>query len=132
MSRHLLLDTDIILAAFRGDREAGAFWATLESSQLVCSTVTYVEVAAGELHRDPRRNRTLQQIFSGFTFIPLSEQIAKRAGREAARLGSAVARVGYADLAIAATALTERRALVTRNRKHFSLIAGVRIEAWAS
>lgn len=126
-----LLDTDLIIAAFRGNPEAVSFMSGLSREQLVCSTVTYIEVAAGEYKRDPRHGQTLNQLFYGFSFIPLTEAIAKRAGREAVKIGSAVAKIRSGDLAIGATALVERRTLVTRNRKHFALIAGLNVHDWS-
>jgi len=131
MPKRYLLDTDLLIAAFRVNRKAVSFMAGLTGDQLVCSTVTYIEVAAGEFRRDPRRDQTLRDMFQGFTLVPLSEEIAKRAGREVVRIGSAVAKLRSGDLAIGATALVERRTLVTRNVKHFALIPGLKIEDWS-
>jgi len=131
MPKRYLLDTDLLIAAFRGNRKAVIFMAGLTQDQLVCSTVTYIEVAAGEYRRDPRHSQSLRDIFYGFAFIPLTEVIARRAGREAVKIGPAVAAIRYGDLAIGATALVERRTLVTRNVKHFALIPGLKIEDWS-
>jgi predicted nucleic acid-binding protein len=131
MPERYLLDTDLLIAAFRGNPKAVIFMTRLTEDQLVCSTVTYIEVAAGEFRRDPRRDHTLREMFQGFTLAPLSEEIAKRAGREVARIGAAVEKLRSGDLAIGATALVERRTLVTRNVKHFALIPGLKIEDWS-
>lgn len=131
MPERYLLDTDLLIAAFRGNPKAGIFMTGLKGDQFVCSTVTYIEVAAGEFRRDPRRDQTLREMFQGFTLVALSEEIAKRAGREVARIGTAVEKLRSGDLAIGATALVERRTLVTRNVKHFVLIPGLKIKDWS-
>lgn len=88
MSKGLyLVDTNVLIDAFRGDVVALAFLARVKRSQITVCAVTYLEFACGEaqIGRTAKEARTLVESFMGFRIEPVSAVAAKFAAREAIR-----------------------------------------------
>jgi predicted nucleic acid-binding protein len=110
-------------------------------SDLLVDTGVFIDHLRGEAALVPGRHRlhysvaTRAELFAGKTATNLSSQllapfrelavdraIAERAGRVVREFG-----VRLPDALIAATALEHELGLVTRNRKHFDSIRGLRL-----
>ena len=108
----LLIDTDVFVDHLRGERELRA-----KRHRLSYSVVTRAELFAGNTTSD-----LSAQLLAPFRELDVNRAVAERAGRIAREFGSRLP-----DALIAATALEHGLGLVTRNRKHFDPIRGVRI-----
>jgi predicted nucleic acid-binding protein len=119
-----LVDTNIVVDVTRGIAQAADYLDSLSEAWSV-STITCLELLVGA--RTQRETADLDLVLSGFRAIPPSEDIARRAYY----LIKTYARshgLDTLDALIAATALEEGLTLATKNRKHFHMIAGLKLE----
>lgn len=113
----VVVDSDIIIdflrtgggalpALFIGQRDG-----TIE---LFLSAVTILELFAGKSSKATEVN--LGELLSGFTVVPLNGDLAKFAGvlKRDHRVSTA-----FADLVVAATAISIGAKLATRNKRHY-------------
>lgn len=110
----LLVDTDVFVDHLRGAHELHA-----RRHRLHYSVVTRAELFAGSTATD-----LSTQLLAPFRELDVNRTIAERAGRIVREFGTRLP-----DALIAATALEHGLGLVTRNRKDFDPIRGIRIRA---
>lgn len=110
---NLLVDTDVLIDHFRGDRRLGR-----GANKLWYSVVTRAELFAGG---DERRIRTY---LDRLDEVPVGREIAERAGRIRRTAGLLLP-----DALIAATALEEKLTLLTRNVADFRRVRGLRVRS---
>lgn len=121
----LLLDTGVLIAHLRnlpGTKEL--LLKLSEHAQPVVSAVTVVEVWQGAKAGEHEKTRLL---FQGLKVVPLEEQLAEQAGKLAFQLRSSGITIGMADAVIGATARQIGAVILTTNRKHFEVIAGLKV-----
>ena len=113
---NVLFDTDVFVDHLRGARKlprvAGSY-----------SAITRAELFAGDEKGEP----AVRALLALHTEIPVDDEIAEHAGR--IRRTSAVR---LPDAVVAATALEHGLSLVTRNRRDFAPIRGLRLRDPAS
>ena len=110
----LLLDTDVFIDHLRGSAAIRP-----GRHRLYYSVITRAELFAGSTATD-----LSAQLLAPFKEITVDRAIAERAGRVAREFGTRLP-----DALIAATALEHKIGLVTRNRKRFESVRGLRIRA---
>jgi predicted nucleic acid-binding protein len=118
MSR-LLLDTCILIDHLREHAPAIAYMETLPAAPLL-SAVTIAEVYVGVRNR--LEARRIEILIDRFVVLALDAEIARRGGalrRQFARSHG----TGLLDALIAATAAVHGARLVTRNGRHFPMLA---------
>jgi len=108
----LLVDTDVLIDHLRGQRRLRA-----DSRRFGISVVSRCELFAGR--DEPRR---LRRFLWPMMELPIDAVIAELAGMTRRDTG-----IATPDALIAATALTHRIPLMTRNRRHFDRVADLRI-----
>lgn len=108
----ILVDTDVLIDHLRGKRRLSA-----GAGPLGVSVVTRCELFAGR--DEPQR---LRRFLSPMATLPIDAAIGELAG--ITRRQTAIA---TPDALIAATALVHRIPLMTRNRRHFDRVAGLRL-----
>lgn len=119
----VVVDTSVLIDVLRGDRTAAAVLREARrEGALHASEVTRLEVLAGMRSGEEPATRALLE---AFTWHPLGEQIAERAGELGRRWLPGNRGIDTADLAIAATVLWLDAQLLTRNVKHFPMVAGL-------
>jgi predicted nucleic acid-binding protein len=111
----------VLVDHLRALAPASAYIAALEE-QPVCSEVSRIEILQGL--RSAERSAT-EALFSLIEWLPVDEQIARRAGELGRHWRASHPGVGIADLAIAATAEQINAQLATRNVKHFPMFTGL-------
>ena len=91
-------------------------------------------VAIGEIYEGaygfpdpPDVLRALREYLTDYTVLPLSDPIMEVFARLRAELRRQRRLIPDFDLAIAATAIAHDLTLVTRNRRHFDRVAGLRL-----
>jgi predicted nucleic acid-binding protein len=112
----IVLDTTVLIDLLRGLAPARDYLRGLDAVP-ACSEVSRVEVLRGLRHRERDAADALMRTM---TWIPVDEQIARRAGslgREWRRSHA----VGTVDLIVAATAQELGAELVTSNVRHFPM-----------
>lgn len=110
----LLVDTDAFVDHLRGANELRP-----GRHRVHYSVVTRAELFAGNSATD-----LVSRLLAPFRELPADRSVAERAGRIAREFS-----VRLPDALIAATALEHGLSIVTRNRKHYEPIRGVRLRA---
>ena len=110
----LLIDTDIFIGHIRGANEFRP-----KQHRVHYSVVTRAELFAGNSATD-----LCSRLLAPFREVDVDRAIAERAGRIAWESGTRLP-----DALIAATALERGLSVVTRNRKHFEPIRGIRLRS---
>ncbi len=110
----LLVDTDVLIDHLRRQRRLRA-----DGRRLGISVVSRCELFAGG--DEPER---LRRLLSPMIELPIDTTIAELAGTTRRDTGIAIP-----DALIAATALTHRIPVMTRNRRHFDRVAKLRVVA---
>jgi len=122
MTKHVLVDTDVMVDFLRGHPKAVALVHT-ESTRIILSSIVAAELYAGV--RGDEELRALDSLIHLFRIIPVSAGLARAAGfykRDYAKSHG----VGLADAIIAATAQAENADLITLNTKHYPMIKGLK------
>ncbi len=127
-----LLDTNVISETAPGRQSRDIIvvrWLEEHTDKLFLSVVTVAEVEAGIAfagRRDAHRKAAalsdwLDAVLDlyGDRVLPLTRDIARAAGRLSGEARAARLSPGFADVAIAATAMQHRLTILTRNFRHF-------------
>lgn len=127
-----VVDTDVCVDALRGRRRAVDELAALEGEgPLAVTAVTAHELwqgAFGSTDAD-RSVASVARFLAAFTVLPYDGESARVGGQLAASLGAEGRPIGDLDTMIAATALVQGAALVTRNARHFRRVKDLRLRA---
>ena len=101
----------------------------LADEELAVSLFVLCELEAGAAGaKDPDREReSFRKLIAPLAVSSPDDDVAKIFGAQLAELESRGEAIATMDLLIAASALAEGAALVTRNRKHFERIRGLEI-----
>jgi tRNA(fMet)-specific endonuclease VapC len=127
-----LLDTNVIIAAMKGEARVRNKLETTALSEIVLSPVVLGELEHGvekSQHREKNRAR-LTRIVEGMHLIPLDAEDSRRYGAIRAELERKGTPIGANDYWIAAQALANDAVLVTDNISEFSRISGLTVENW--
>ncbi|HVC82759.1 MAG TPA: type II toxin-antitoxin system VapC family toxin [Chloroflexota bacterium] len=126
-----LIDTDWVIDHIQGDSTATALIASLTPDGIAISIITFLEIYEGiYTSADPKQTERLVRVFiQTVPVLPLSRTVAKRTAlvrSELRRKGRSVRQRAF-DIVIAATALTHRLTLVTRNTADYRAIDGLNL-----
>ena len=119
----MVVDTNVFVDAFRSHTPAAAFFQRVEGSQVLFSAVSEAELVAGKSCEDRTVKANTLRFLSQFRKIPLDNRIAVLAGDLRRMYG-----MELPDAFIAATAVTQHAVLVTKNARHFAVVAGLGIQ----
>jgi predicted nucleic acid-binding protein len=111
----LLVDTDVFVDHLRGARPL-----LQQRDSLHYSVVTRCELFAG----DAAQEAAVELLLAPFRELPVDRSVAETAGRIRRETG-----VRAPDALIAATALVNQLAVVTRNKRDFERIPRLRVRA---
>ena len=125
---YIIVDTDILIDAGRGDGNAVACLQHIEQqSSLTASVVTQMELIVG--CRNKEELRDLNKFLSRFRILKLTDQVSDAAIDllQQYRLSHGLL---IADALIAATALVHHEPFITKNQRDFVFIAGLNLLAY--
>ncbi len=126
-----MLDTDTVSHALRGYGNAGVRIRELRPSDVCMSALTLSELRYGADKKGSRRlHRLIDAVMAAIEPLAFDVAAANAYGKVAAALEERGEPIGVFDSLIAAHALSLRVTLVTNNVKHFSRVAGLRVENW--
>ena len=116
-----LIDTDVMIDLSRENADAANYFDSLSDPAI--SIVTAQELIVGA-----RNKRDLHSLVSTYRVLHIDAAIGQRAYELLKRYAKSDGLRTF-DSLIAATAIEQNCALVSRNRKHFAMIEGLRLEA---
>ncbi len=118
-----IADTDVLIDYLRGDGSAGGLLEPLfAAGALAASVVSKAELLAGA--RAAQRP-VLARLFDSILWLPVTDEVAVRAGGMWQEFRRAHPRVVLADYLIAATVDIFEVPLLTRNIRHFPMFPGL-------
>lgn len=121
----LVVDTSILIDHLRGDRRAHDLLNRAMGSgheRVTASVLTKVEVLAGVRRGEEEATQALLSILE---WIPVDEPLADRAGALARQYLRTHPGIDPVDFVIAATVEHQGATLLTRNRRHFPMLANL-------
>ena len=124
-----LIDTDWVVDYLRGRAAAMRLLASFANDELFISPITHGEIYDGiEQSADPIAAQSgYQRFLIDISIVPVDEEIVRRFFRVRRQLRQAGTPLEDLDLMIAATALHHDLTLVTRNRRHYDRIQGLKL-----
>ena len=122
----ILADTDVLIDYLMGIQPtARRVLEFRESERLETTAVTCFELLSGA--REGRRGERVRELVESIPVLPLDRDSAARAAEVRQKLEERGESIGMADSLIAGIAIVNDLELLTRNRKHFARVAGLRI-----
>ena len=122
----IVADTDVLIDFMVG-RDPGAERVTAELSRglLWTTAVTRFELFSGA--RSVRQEKSIREMLDGIPVLDLDREAADRAAQINRDLQTAGESIGMADSLIAGIVLSHAATLLTRNRRHFERVRGLRL-----
>jgi tRNA(fMet)-specific endonuclease VapC len=130
----VLLDSNTISYYFRGDPQVVPQLQALSPAETGVPAIVVYELRYGLLRLPPDSRLTriaaLERLLRPMWIAPFDDECASHAATIRADLERQGRMIGPNDILIAATALRHHSALVTRNVREFSRIAGLQLINW--
>jgi predicted nucleic acid-binding protein len=114
----IVLDTSVLIAHLRGDERATRFLLDIPTADRVASVLARIEVEGG-MRSDERR--PVASLFGVIRLLPVTDQIARRAGELLRAYRRSHTGIDLVDYAVAATAELHGARLATLNIKDFPM-----------
>jgi tRNA(fMet)-specific endonuclease VapC len=127
----LLLDTNIVVAFFKGEQDISEKVLS-QIDQIALSSLVIAELDYGaKASQKSAKNLEMLYNFIGLIeIVPFDVECAKTFGTIKSRLRSLGKPTGEVDALLSATAITHNATLVTKNSKHFENIEGLKLAIW--
>ena len=127
-----MLDTDICSYIIKRRPAALAEKLQKHADSLCVSVMTAAELRFGA-HRagSPRLVDLVEAFLERLAVLDWTDDVCGYYARSRTALEQAGTPIGNMDLLIASHALAQRMTLVTNNLKHFSIVPGLKVEAWS-
>jgi len=120
----IVVDTDVLSFLFRNDSRAELYRTHLTGQLLVISFMTVAELELWTLQNGwgPARRARLETYLQSYVMYPVHRALCRRWAAVVARARRAGRPIQSADAWIAATALVQGAALVTRNARDYQTV----------
>ncbi len=127
-----LLDTDIIIDFFNNDSSIIKNIEKRKSVPLYISSLTLCELYKGAfLSIDyETEQKNIFKLLMNTEFVSLDKKACKIFGKNNAYLSKIGKITQEVDLMISSIAISRDLILITRNKKHFENISGLKVEEW--
>ncbi len=131
----LLIDTNILIACEKGTLDLNQVLSEQGDDTVFLSVISASELLHG-VHRAAneqvrtRRMAFVERVLSGMEILDIDISVARIHAKLWSDLAGAGQMIGAHDLWLAASALANDCAVVTRNVREFERVPGLRIEVW--
>ncbi|MCA1818955.1 MAG: PIN domain-containing protein [Thermoplasmatota archaeon] len=127
----MIADTCLLIDALRGERAASAFMRDLQSQGafMAIPSIALFELWEGveRADRSLEQQRMVEELAESYPVLAFESRHAQRAGRLSGELVRRGEMLDAVDAQIAGMALVEGLAVVTRNRKDFERVPGLKV-----
>ncbi len=128
VKQKVVIDSNIIIDFLRQEgkgKQKTQLEAILEKKNIIplLSSATIQELFAGQSSKKSREEARIRKILALFKILVVNEEVAEMAGKI---MRDTKAIIQFADAQIAATALLEKALLLTKNKKDFANIRGIK------
>jgi tRNA(fMet)-specific endonuclease VapC len=120
-----IADTDVLIDYLSGRGEAAAVERYLRLGTLYTTVISRFELLSGA--KDPKRRARLEMLLEAVPSLELDTESADAAGEIERALQESGNTIGMADSLIAGIVINNRSSLLTRNRRHFERVPGLRL-----
>jgi len=123
----IVADTDVLIDFLSGHEPVASLVASGIAAEegMVTTVVSRFELLAGA--RSAKQERAVRKLLEALLTLDLDSRAADRAARVRRDLEKAGASIGMADSLIAGMVLEHSGRLLTRNRRHFERVEGLRL-----
>lgn len=128
------LDTSFIIDVLRGDQKAKKttddLIAIKDTTSIATPTLMELQTSLTLNSRGVREHHLIDKIIASSVILPLDSKSAVRAGEIEAQLILSGEMIPPVDIMIAAIALQNKEAVLTRNVKHFERVAELEVRTY--
>lgn len=122
----IVADTDVLIDFLRGRGEAARRVALeLGTRSFSTTAITVFELRSGA--RTARQKRAVEVLLEAMTILPFGPEEARVAARIRQEIEGEGRPIGMADYMIAAVCVVAGGVLLTRNRRHFERVNGLKL-----
>lgn len=126
----IVADSDVLIDFLRGRGEGARRVAIeLETRSFATTAITAFELRSGA--RTARQKRAVDLLLDAMTVLPFGAEEARAAAEVRRQVESEGQPIGMADYMIAGVCIVADGILLTRNRKHFERIKGLKLSGRA-
>lgn len=127
----VIIDADVIIRGEKGTFDLGSWLRSKGTDHFQIAAITVAELWHG-LERSTPTHKThraayLRAVAESLPIVPYTEQTAYHHARIWAQLDAAGKMINAYDLIVAATALERDSTVATFNKKHFSVVPGLKV-----
>jgi predicted nucleic acid-binding protein len=122
----IVADSDVLIDWLSGKGEAGAVDRALGRQELATTAVNAYQLWAGA-RGDAARAEVRELLSLMAAILPFDDRAAELAGEAYRELSAAGRVIGRADLYVAGVCLAADAPLLTRNRREFTRVRGLRL-----
>ncbi len=122
----MVADSDVLIDALRGkDPAASRIALELETGALATTAISVFELRSGA--KKAAEHRKVDRLLAALQVLPFDSAAAAAASKVRLALEAEGLGIGMADYLIAGICLARSSILLTRNRKHFERVPGLRL-----
>jgi tRNA(fMet)-specific endonuclease VapC len=122
----MIADSDVLIDFLRDRGDwARRIAIELESRSFGTTAITAFELRSGA--RTPRQSRDVETLLNAMTILPFGPEEAAAAAEVRLQVEAKGPPIGMADYMIAGTCIVAGGVLLTRNRKHFERVPGLKL-----
>ena len=122
----MVADSDVLIDFLRGRGEwPNRIALELESGSFATTAITAFELRSGA--RTPRQARDVETLLDAMTILPFGPEAAAAAAQVRRQVEAKGQPIGMADYMIAGTCIAVSGVLLTRNRRHFERVSGLKL-----
>ena len=122
----MIADSDVLIDFLRGRGDwARRIAVELETRSFGTTAITAFEIRSGA--RTARQKKAVDTLLDAMTILPFGPEDARIAAKIRQQVESRGQPIGMADYMIAAVCIAAGGVLLTRNRKHFERVEGLRL-----
>lgn len=126
----IIADSDVLIDFLRGKGAADRIAYEVKTGGLHTTAISAFELWAGA--KSDQQVAAVETLLAALIIIPLDSGSARRAAKVRRELEGKNADIGMADSLIAGICLEREGVLITRNKKHFERIPGLKLSHGAS